>query len=167
VRSEGKGDNLFLDSIVAVSGKTGEYKWHYQTVPAETWGFDAMADIELADLTIAGRPRRVLMSAEKNGFYYVIDCVTGRLISAEPFAKVTWASHVDLKTGRPVENPGVRYPNGTSVEIWPTVRKRSSPTSPRSSLVDYTTTRMSISKPGGLLRIGRMSSLTMKANCRV
>src|SRR5437016_2158117 len=75
--------------------------------------------MELADLVIAGQPRKVLMQASKNGFFYVLDRLTGKLISAEPYAKVTWASRIDLKSGRPVENPGARYPNGTTTEIWP------------------------------------------------
>jgi quinohemoprotein ethanol dehydrogenase len=109
LRSQGKGDNLFIDSIVAVDGKTGEYKWHYQTVPGDTWDFDATMDIELADLTIDGKPRKVLMQAPKNGFLYVIDRTNGKLISAEPYVPVTWASRIDLATGRPVEAPGARY----------------------------------------------------------
>jgi quinohemoprotein ethanol dehydrogenase len=119
VRSADWGDNLFVSSIIALDGKTGAYKWHYQTTPGDTWDFDAVMDIELADLTIGGKVRKVLLQAPKNGFFYVIDRVTGELISAEPYAKVTWANRVDLRTGRPIENSGVRYPNRTSVEIWP------------------------------------------------
>jgi quinohemoprotein ethanol dehydrogenase len=119
VRSADQGDNLFVSSIVALAGKSGAYKWHYQTTPGDTWDFDAVMDIELADLTINGKPRKVLMQAPKNGFFYVIDRVTGELISAKPFAKVTWATGVDLKTGRPIEAPGARYPNGAEAEIWP------------------------------------------------
>jgi quinohemoprotein ethanol dehydrogenase len=118
-RSKDLGDNLFLSSIVAVDAGTGEYKWHYQVSPGDTWDHEPMEDMELADLVIAGRPRKVLMQASKNGFFYVLDRVTGELISAEPYAKVTWASRIDLKTGRPVENLGVRYPNGTTAEVWP------------------------------------------------
>ncbi|CAN7644809.1 PQQ-dependent dehydrogenase, methanol/ethanol family [Phenylobacterium sp. LjRoot225] len=109
VRSAGSGDNLFVDSIVALDLKTGEYRWHYQTTPGDTWDFDAAMDIELADLTIEGKPRKVLMQAPKNGFFYVIDRITGELISAEPFVRVTWATKVDKRTGRPVEAPGARY----------------------------------------------------------
>ncbi|MET0588095.1 MAG: PQQ-dependent dehydrogenase, methanol/ethanol family [Novosphingobium sp.] len=109
VRSQGKGDNLFIGSIVALDGDTGEYRWHYQTVPGDTWDFDATMDIELADLEIDGKQRKVLMQAPKNGFFYVIDRITGKLISATPFVPTTWASSIDLKTGRPVENPNARY----------------------------------------------------------
>jgi len=109
LRSAGKGDNLFLECIVAVDGKTGKYKWHYQTTPGDTWDYDATMDIELADLEIDGKPRKVLMQAPKNGFFYVIDRTNGKLISAEPFVPVTWATKIDLQTGRPVEVPGARY----------------------------------------------------------
>ncbi|MFA7602690.1 MAG: PQQ-dependent dehydrogenase, methanol/ethanol family [Novosphingobium sp.] len=109
LRSQGKGDNLFLESIVAVDGKSGAYKWHYQTVPGDTWDFDATMDIQLADLEIDGKPRKVLMQAPKNGFFYVIDRTDGKLISAEPYVTVTWATHIDKQTGRPVEVPGARY----------------------------------------------------------
>ncbi len=121
IRSEGKGDNLFLSSIVALDGKTGAYKWHYQTVPGETWDYNNTMDIEFADLMIDGKMRKVLLNAPKNGFFYVIDRITGELISAKPFAKVTWASHIDMKTGRPVENPGQRYENGTTSMVWPSL----------------------------------------------
>jgi len=120
VRSNDEGDNLFLASIVALDARTGAYKWHYQLNPGDTWDYDATMDIELADLTIAGHPRKVLMQAPKNGFYYVIDRINGQLISAQPIVKVTWASRIDMETGRPVENPGVRYPNGSTTSlIWP------------------------------------------------
>ena len=118
-RSEGKGDNLFVASIVALDRKTGKYKWHYQTVPGDTWDFDAIMDIELADIEVAGKQRKVLMQAPKNGFFYVIDRITGEFISAEKIVKVTWASHVDPATGRPVEVPGARFEKGP-VRIAPT-----------------------------------------------
>ena len=118
-RSEDRGDNLFVASIVALQGKTGEYRWHYQVSPGDTWDYEPTADMELADLVIVGKPRKVLMQASKNGFFYVLDRLNGKLLSAEPYAKVTWASRVDLKSGRPVETPGARYPNGTTFEIWP------------------------------------------------
>lgn len=118
IRSPGGGDNLFLSSIVALDADTGEYLWHYQTNPGETWDYNSAMDIEVATLEIQGVKRQVLLHAPKNGFFYVIDRVTGKLISAEPFAKVTWASKIDLATGRPVENPEARYPDGHAV-VWP------------------------------------------------
>jgi quinohemoprotein ethanol dehydrogenase len=108
-RSKGKGDNLFLSSIVALDADTGAYVWHYQATPGEEWDFDAVQQLMLADLTIDGARRPVLMQANKNGFFYVLDRKTGQLISAKNFTPVTWASGVDLKTGRPIENPGIRY----------------------------------------------------------
>jgi quinohemoprotein ethanol dehydrogenase len=115
VRSPGGGDNLFLTSIVALDPDTGDYLWHYQNTPGETWDFNSNMDIVLADLEIDGEARKVLMQAPKNGFFYVIDRTDGSLISAEPYSPVTWASHVDLETGRPVERPGARYEDGEEV----------------------------------------------------
>jgi quinohemoprotein ethanol dehydrogenase len=119
MRSPGGGDNLFLASIVAVNADTGDYVWHYQVCPAEQWDCTAVMDMTLADLTIDGKPRKVLMQAPKNGFFYVLDRKTGELISAEKFSKVTWAEKIDLKTGRPVENPGIRYQGKGMFELWP------------------------------------------------
>ena len=109
LRSEGKGDNLFLSSIVALKPDTGEYVWHYQSTPGESWDPTATQQIIIADLVIDGQKRHVLMQAPKNGFFYVIDAATGKLISAKNFTQVAWATHVDLATGRPVENPAARY----------------------------------------------------------
>lgn len=121
LRSPGGGDNLFLASIVAVDVNTGAYRWHYQVCPAEQWDCTATADMTLATLEIDGKPRKVLMQAPKNGFFYVIDRQTGQFISAEKIAKVTWADRIDQKTGRPVENPGIRYNGkpGQMFEMWP------------------------------------------------
>ena len=109
LRSPGGGDNLFLSSIVALRPDTGEYVWHYQTTPGDTWDFTAAQHIMLLDLEIGGRERKVLVQAPKNGFFYVIDRRTGELISANNFVPVNWAKRVDLQTGRPVENPEARY----------------------------------------------------------
>jgi quinohemoprotein ethanol dehydrogenase len=103
VRSPGGGDNLFLSSIVALKAETGEYVWHYQTTPGDDWDYTATQHIMLAELPINGAKRKVLMQAPKNGFFYVIDRATGELLSADKFAPANWASHVDMKTGRPVE----------------------------------------------------------------
>ena len=110
LRSEGQGDNLFLSSIVALKPETGQYLWHYQETPAETWDFTATQPIVLATLTIGGQPRKVLMQAPKNGFFYVVDRTNGRLINAGQFIPgVNWATGYDMKTGRPIENPASRY----------------------------------------------------------
>ena len=111
IRSPGGGDNLFLSSIVAVRPKTGEYVWHYQTTPGETWDYTATQHIILADMKVDGVQRKVLMQAPKNGFFYVIDRTDGTLLSAENYIDITWATHVDMKTGRPVEVAGARYEN--------------------------------------------------------
>ena len=108
-RSQGKGDNLFLASIVALDPDDGAYVWHYQSSPGETWDHTATQQIVLADLAIGGVRRRVVMQAPKNGFFYVLDAKTGELISAKNITDVSWATHIDLKTGRPVENPAARY----------------------------------------------------------
>ncbi|MDB5410245.1 MAG: adh [Rhodospirillales bacterium] len=108
-RSASQGDNWFLASIVAIDADTGAYAWHYQATPGEEWDFDAVQQLILADLTIDGARRQVLLQANKNGFFYVLDRKTGQLISAKNFTPVTWASGVDQKTGRPIENPGIRY----------------------------------------------------------
>jgi alcohol dehydrogenase (cytochrome c)/quinohemoprotein ethanol dehydrogenase len=108
-RSQGKGDNLFLSSIVALKPDTGEYVWHYQSTPGESWDHTATQQIIIADLVIDGQKRHVLMQAPKNGFFYVIDAATGKLISAKNFTDIAWATHVDIATGRPVENPAARY----------------------------------------------------------
>jgi quinohemoprotein ethanol dehydrogenase len=118
IRSPGGGDNLFVASIVALDADTGEYVWHYQTNPGDTWDFDAVEDIELADLMMGGKSRRVLLQASKNGFFYVIDRLSGRLISADEFATVTWADKIDLQTGRPVERANARYESAAAT-IWP------------------------------------------------
>jgi len=126
VRSPGGGDNLFLCSIVALDAKTGKYIWHYQTTPGESWDYNSSQDMSLATLMIDGKQRRVILHAPKNGFFYVIDRDTGKLISAKPFVKVTWASGVDPATGRPIENPDVRatdkpftiYPSPAGGHNW-------------------------------------------------
>ncbi len=118
LRSPEGGDNLYLCSVVALDADTGEYLWHYQTTPGETWDFNSTMDIVLATAEIDGQPRKVLMHAPKNGFFYVIDRQTGKLISAEKLGKVTWAERVDMSTGRPVEIKGSRYEDGEAL-IWP------------------------------------------------
>ncbi len=104
-RSPGGGDNLYLSSIVAIRPKTGEYVWHYQTTPGETWDYTATQHIMLADLKVGGETRSVVMQAPKNGFFYVLDAATGKLISADGYVPQSWTKGVDMKTGRPVEIP--------------------------------------------------------------
>lgn len=97
---------------------TGRLAWHYQVNPGDSWDFTATQQITLAELKIDGKPRKVLMQAPKNGFFYVLDRETGKLLSAEKFGKVTWAERIDLATGRPVEVPGTRYTDKPVVQ-WP------------------------------------------------
>jgi len=114
-RSPGGGDNLYLSSILAIHAKTGQLAWYYQTTPGDTWDFDSTSHMILADLTIDGRLRHVLIQAPKNGFFYVLDRATGKLISAKPFAVMNWATGIDPKTGKPIENPGARYKDKVTV----------------------------------------------------
>jgi PQQ-dependent dehydrogenase (methanol/ethanol family) len=114
IRSPAGGDNLFLSSIVAINPDDGSYVWHYQTTPGETWDYTATQHMILADLQLGGSVRKVIMQAPKNGFFYVLDRKTGQLLSADAYATVTWASKVDIATGRPVEVEGARYKNGAT-----------------------------------------------------
>jgi quinohemoprotein ethanol dehydrogenase len=118
IRDPMGGDNLYTASVVAVDADTGRYLWHYQTTPGDAWDYDSATDMTLATLNIEGHSRQVLLHAAKNGFFYVIDRESGRLISAEKLGKVTWADRVDLSTGRPVETPGARYQD-KNVLLWP------------------------------------------------
>jgi quinohemoprotein ethanol dehydrogenase len=108
-RSPGGGDNLFLCSVVALDAKTGQYRWHYQEVPGEDWDYTCTQSIILADLPIDGAQRKVLLHAPKNGFFYVIDRATGKVISAKNHVPVNWASGIDLTTGKPQVNPEAHY----------------------------------------------------------
>jgi quinohemoprotein ethanol dehydrogenase len=121
------GDDLFTCSILALDAPTGRMAWHYQTTPGDRWDFDAVQKLVLADITIGGKPRQVVMQANKNGFFYVLDRKTGELISAKNFTYVNWASGVDPKTGRPVvtaqanyyEKPKNIYPSWSGGHTWP------------------------------------------------
>jgi PQQ-dependent dehydrogenase (methanol/ethanol family) len=118
-KSKGK-DNLYVCSVLAIKPDTGELKWYYQMVPGDSWDFDSVQQLMLADLTINGRARKVIMQANKNGFYYVLDRVTGAFISAEPFSQVTWAKGIDKETGRPIINPEAHYDQSKeTVQIAP------------------------------------------------
>ncbi|MFG6284564.1 PQQ-dependent dehydrogenase, methanol/ethanol family [Sphingomonas sp. S6] len=112
MRSEGKGDNWFLSSIVALDATTGKYKWHYQETPGETWDYTATQPIILAEQPVGGKPTRVLYHAPKNGFFFTIDRTTGKLIDAKPYVDgINWATGYDMASGRPIENPAARYEN--------------------------------------------------------
>ena len=111
-RNPKREDGLLTCSIVALKPDTGEYVWHYQEDPADDWDYDSDEQIVLADIPINGQARKVLFHAPKNGFFYVLDRSTGALISAKPYTFVNWASAIDIKTGRPVENASARYSRG-------------------------------------------------------
>jgi quinohemoprotein ethanol dehydrogenase len=114
--SKGK-DNLYVCSILAVRPDTGELVWYFQTVPGDSWDYDSTPQLTLADLVINGRQRKVIMQASKNGFFYVLDRLTGAFISGKPFARVSWAKGLDAE-GRPIVNPEAEY--GTeAVELFP------------------------------------------------
>jgi quinohemoprotein ethanol dehydrogenase len=119
-RGNQQGDNLYAAGVVAVDAETGKYAWHYQENPRDSWDYDSTQQMTLATLSIAGKPRKVLMHAPKNGFLYVLDRegAGGKVISAEKIVKVTWADHIDLSTGRPVEEKDIRFEKG-DVTIWP------------------------------------------------
>lgn len=116
-RSPGGGDNLFLSSIVAINPDNGEYIWHYQTTPGESWDFTATQPLVLADLEMEGKIRKVIMQAPKNGFYYVIDRTNGKFISAKPFTYMNWAVGITPE-GRPIESDIARLKDA-NVEIYP------------------------------------------------
>jgi quinohemoprotein ethanol dehydrogenase len=118
IRSPKGGDNLYTSSIVALDANTGKYIWHYQENPRDAWDYKATPNIIMATLNLHGEPRKVLLHAPTNGFFYVLDRQTGKLISAEKATYVNWAKGIDLKTGRPIEEPNIRYEKGFA-EIWP------------------------------------------------
>ncbi len=119
IRSPGGGDNLYLNSIVALRPASGEYVWHYQVTPKDNWDYTATQHLMLADLNLKGEVRQVIMQAPKNGFFYVLDRATGELLSADAYAQVNWASHIDLASGRPVETAAASYQKTGSSILWP------------------------------------------------
>jgi quinohemoprotein ethanol dehydrogenase len=116
------GDNLFVASILAVDADTGEYVWHYQTTPGDTWDYDAMSPMMLVDLEVDGVDRHVVMQPNKNGFFYMLDAATGELLRGYPFTEVNWATGIDLDTGRPIEVPEARYDHENIWNLAPGVQ---------------------------------------------
>ena len=157
-------DNLYACSIVALKADTGEYKWHFQVVPSDSWDYDAVQQLILADITIKGQPRKVIMQASKNGFFYVLDRLTGKFISGQPFVKVSWARGLNEATGKPIVNDGAHYnmDNAAVVQPGPNGAHNWSPMSfnPATGLVyipsasgitfSYATDRNFVMKPGQL-----------------
>jgi len=117
------GDNLYTASLLALKPKTGEIAWHYQFTPNDMFDYDACWEPILAEIQIAGQQRKVVMQLNRNGFLYVIDRTNGKLLSAQPYEKVNWATHVDMETGRPIESEiAKRVRAGEQIELWPSPR---------------------------------------------
>jgi alcohol dehydrogenase (cytochrome c) len=114
------GDNLYTCSVLALDPKTGAIKWHYQFSPNNPFDYDAVAEMVLADVKVEGKPTKVVLNANRNGFFYVLDRATGKPIAANPYVQVNWASSIDLKTGRPVETDiSTKARAGEQVVVWP------------------------------------------------
>jgi quinohemoprotein ethanol dehydrogenase len=109
------GDELYAAAIVAIHADSGELAWYYQTVPGDRWDFDSTQKLILADLQVAGSPRAVIMQAAKNGYYYVLDRATGKLLSAHNFAFVSWTRGIDQASGRPIPDPSASYDRGPAL----------------------------------------------------
>lgn len=122
IRDPEGGDNLFVASILAVDADTGEYAWHYQTTPGDTWDYDAMSPMMLVDLEWEGQPTRVLMQPNKNGMMYVLEAASGKLLKADAFTEVNWNRGVDMATGRPIEVPEARYSRDEIYNLAPGVQ---------------------------------------------
>jgi len=121
-----KLDSLYTASIIALHADTGRLAWFYQTTPRDSWDYDSVQKLILADVKIGGATQPVIMQASKNGFFYVLDRTTGKLISAQNYTYVNWASHIDLHTGRPVltsnsdwyASPKNIYPSWAGGHTW-------------------------------------------------
>jgi alcohol dehydrogenase (cytochrome c) len=116
------GDNLYTCSVLALDPKTGKIKWHYQFSPNNPFDYDSVAEMVLADMTVEGKPTKVLMDANRNGFFYVLDRTNGKLLAANPYVKVNWASGIDMKTGRPIETDVTKDArDGKKVTVYPSL----------------------------------------------
>ncbi len=119
-------DSLYTASIIALNARTGRMAWYYQTTPRDSWDFDAVQKLVFADLVVNGKPHQVLMQANKNGFFYVLDRKSGQLLSAKAFTYMNWASGVDMKSGRPLttktsdwySSPKSVYPSWMGAHTW-------------------------------------------------
>jgi len=116
------GDNLYTCSVLALDPKTGKIKWHYQFSPNNPFDYDSVAEMVLADMNVEGKPTKVLMDANRNGFFYVLDRTNGKLLAANPYVNVNWATGVDMKTGRPIETDVVKDArDGKKVTVYPSI----------------------------------------------
>ena len=113
-------DSLFTNSVLAIRPKTGEVVCYFQYTPNDVYDVDATDENVLADIQVAGQPRKVMIQTNKNGFMYMLDRTNCKLIAAHPFVKVNWATGIDMATGRPVlSDVHKRFLAGEEVEIWP------------------------------------------------
>jgi quinohemoprotein ethanol dehydrogenase len=112
-------DNLYIASILAINADTGQLKWHFQCTPGDQWDYDAIQHLLLADIRIGNRIRKVVMQANKNGYFYVIDRTNGEFISASEMSQVSWATGIDPKTGRPSVHPDALYSSTKGVTVYP------------------------------------------------
>jgi len=117
-----KGDNLYTDSVLALDPQTGKVKWHFQFSPNDPFDYDSVAEMILADIKVKGKPTKVLMDANRNGFFYVLDRTNGKLLAANAYVKVNWAKGIDMETGRPVETDvAAKARAGEKVVVWPSI----------------------------------------------
>jgi alcohol dehydrogenase (cytochrome c) len=117
-----KGDNLYTDSVLALDPKTGKIKWHFQFSPNDPFDYDSVAEMILADLKVNGKPTKVLMDANRNGFFYVLDRTRGKLLAANAYVKVNWAKGIDMETGRPIETDiAAKARAGEKVTVYPSI----------------------------------------------
>jgi alcohol dehydrogenase (cytochrome c) len=114
------GDNLYTASLVALDASTGTLRWHFQFTPHDTHDWDANQIPMLVDADVAGRPRKLVVTANRNGFYYVLDRTTGEFLKGTPYSKQTWATGLDAK-GRPMVIPGTE-PSTTGTLVWPSLQ---------------------------------------------
>ena len=116
------GDNLYTGSVLALDPKSGKIKWHFQFSPNDPFDYDSVAEMVLADMNIDGKPTKVLMDANRNGFFYVLDRTSGKLLAANPYVKVNWATGIDMKTGRPIETDVSKDAReGKQVTVFPSL----------------------------------------------
>jgi alcohol dehydrogenase (cytochrome c) len=116
------GDNLYTCSVLALDPKTGKIKWHYQFSPNNPFDYDSVAEMVLAEIKVDGKPTKVLMDANRNGFFYVLDRTDGKLLAANPYVKVNWATGIDMKTGRPIETDVTKDAReGKKVTVFPSI----------------------------------------------
>jgi alcohol dehydrogenase (cytochrome c) len=117
-----KGDNLYTNSVFAIRPKTGERVWYYQTTPQDPFDYDGVQTPIIATINVEGRPRKVVIQANRNGFVYVLDAKDGKLLSGNKFGKVNWATGIDMKTGRPlITEVFTSAIEGKQVTVWPSV----------------------------------------------